>query len=259
LTKRDKRSTKEEQPAAQAPNREQPEEPNLSEDEHKEIVQFHDRKRNRRRAPKLKVISKPGKPLGIDFGSLVEVTRLMSAFGTSEIDHANLMLYGIVNAACAGSRENPPSEGDINRLLAAVTGIGATDETEGMLATQMVATHAAGIDMLRRSKDAETLLARERYGNIAVKLLRTFAAQVEALQRYRGKGQQKVTVEHVHIHAGGQAIVGAVTAGEGGKEKSDEQAHAPSQITHEPGIPMWSQDPEREAVPVPGGARKAPV
>jgi hypothetical protein len=29
-------------------------------------------------------------------------------------------------------------------------------------------------------------------GNLAVKLLRTFAAQTEALQRYRGKGQQKV-------------------------------------------------------------------
>ena len=259
MTKRGKRSTKEEQPAAQAPDREGPDEPNLSEDEREEILQFSDRRHNRRRAPKLQVSSKPDKALDIDFGSLVEATRLMSAFGTSEIDHAELMLNGIVNAACHGSRENPPSECDINRVLAAVTGIGATDETEGMLATQMVATHAAAIDMLRRSKDAETLLARERYGNLAVKLLRIFAAQVEALQRYRGKGQQKVTVEHVHVHAGGQAIVGAVTAGEGGKEKSDEQVHAPSQITHEPGIPMWSQDPEREAVPVPGGARKAPV
>ena len=89
--------------------------------------------------------------------------------------------------------------------------------------------------------------------------VRAVATLCEALNRHRGKGQQKVTVEHVHVHAGGQAIVGAVTAGEGGKEKSDEQVHAPSQITHEPGIPMWSQDPEREAVPVPGGARKAPV
>jgi hypothetical protein len=44
-----------------------------------------------------------------------------------------------------------------------------------------------------------------------VKLLRTFAAQTEALQRYRGKGQQKVTVEHVHVHTGGQAIVGSVS------------------------------------------------
>jgi hypothetical protein len=46
------------------------------------------------------------------------------------------MLSGIVNAARHGSPKN--SERDINGLLAAVSGIGATDETEGMLATQMV-------------------------------------------------------------------------------------------------------------------------
>jgi hypothetical protein len=38
---------------------------------------------------------------------------------------------------------------------------------------------------------------------------------LEALDRYRGTGQQKVTVEHVHVHSGGQAIVGAVTGGRG--------------------------------------------
>ncbi len=27
---------------------------------------------------------------------------------------------------------------------------------------------------------------------------------------HRGKGQQKVTVEHVHVHSGGQAVVGVV-------------------------------------------------
>jgi len=52
-------------------------------------------------------------------------------------------------------------------------------------------------------------------GNLAVKLLRTYTAQPEALQRYRGNGQQKATVEHVHVHSGGQAIVGAVTGGTG--------------------------------------------
>jgi hypothetical protein len=46
--------------------------------------------------------------------------------------------------------------------------------------------------------------------------------QVEALQRYRGKGQQKVTVEHVHAHSGGQAIVGTVHPGGGGKKKLGE-------------------------------------
>ena len=51
----------------------------------------------------------------------------------------------------------------------------------------------------------------ERNINRATKLMRTFVAQMEALTRYRGKGQQKVTVEHVHVNAGGQAIVGSVT------------------------------------------------
>ena len=42
------------------------------------------------------------------------------------------------------------------------------------------------------------------------KLSRTYATLLEALNRHRGKGQQKVTVEHVHVHPGGQAVVGAV-------------------------------------------------
>jgi hypothetical protein len=46
---------------------------------------------------------------------------------------------------------------------------------------------------------------------LAIKLLRTYTKQMEALQRYRGKGQQKVTVEHVRVHSGGQAIVGTVS------------------------------------------------
>jgi hypothetical protein len=44
------------------------------------------------------------------------------------------------------------------------------------------------------------------------------AAPLEALNRHRGKGQQKVTVEHVHVHAGGQAVVGTVEAPGGSAE-----------------------------------------
>jgi hypothetical protein len=36
--------------------------------------------------------------------------------------------------------------------------------------------------------------------------------QMEALNRYRSKGQQKITVEHVHINSGGQAIIGNVNS-----------------------------------------------
>jgi hypothetical protein len=32
---------------------------------------------------------------------------------------------------------------------------------------------------------------------------RTFAMLLDALNRHRGKGMQKITVEHVHVHSGG--------------------------------------------------------
>jgi hypothetical protein len=89
----------------------------LSEDERKEIHAFRDRKRDRPRTPNARVKSAPRKPLHLDFPSAVEITRFMSAFGTSEAAFANLMLYGIQNAACEGGPKNPPSEQDINRAL----------------------------------------------------------------------------------------------------------------------------------------------
>ena len=66
-------------------------------------------------------------------------------------------------------------------------------------------------------------------GNLAVKLLRTYTAQIEALAKLRRGGEQTVRVELVHVHSGGQAIVGAVThqsrQGEGMQE-NDNQPHA---------------------------------
>ena len=43
---------------------------------------------------------------------------------------------------------------------------------------------------------------------------------MEALKRYRTTGEQKVTVQHVTVNDGGQAVVGTVTTGgRGGEEK----------------------------------------
>jgi hypothetical protein len=62
--------------------------------------------------------------------------------------------------------------------------------------------------------------ARDSHLNQANKLSRTYATLLESLNKHRGKGQQKVTVEHVHVHQGGQAIVGHVEhKREGGREK----------------------------------------
>jgi len=120
-------------------------------------------------------------------------------------------------------------------VLAAMMGIEPRDEIEGMLAVQMVATHNAAMECFRRAMlDNQTFEGRRENLNQANKLTRSYATLMEALNRHRGKGQQRVTVEHVHVHQGGQAIVGNVTPGGGVSSKSEDQPHAPA-ITHEPG------------------------
>jgi hypothetical protein len=210
------------------------------------------------KAPTIKVKSVPGKPLGIDMEP-IDAMRLLSTFGTVESGFASSMLSGLINAACDGGPAHPPGSRDINDALTAISGIGARDETEGMLATQMIATHAAAIRALRRLKGSETIAQQNSNGNLAVKLLRTFTMQIEVLQRYRGKGQQKVTVEHVNVNAGGQAIVGVVNSPEVNSKKSEQEADAAHAIAHAPDSALQCSDPEREAVPIAGGARKTPL
>ena len=73
----------------------------------------------------------------------------------------------------------------------------------------------------------QTFEGRRESLSQANKLSRTHVLLVEALNRHRRKSQQKVTVEHVHVHSGCQAIVGNVgTLGGGDRSKSEEQPDA---------------------------------
>jgi hypothetical protein len=109
------------------------------------------------------------------------------------------------------------SETDIhNRLAAAIqmfVELKPKNGVEGMLATQMVATHSAAMECMRRAMiEGQSFEGRDQNLKHAGKLMQTFARQMEVLDKHRGKGQQKITVEHVTVEAGGQAIVGNVTS-----------------------------------------------
>jgi hypothetical protein len=146
-------------------------------------------------------------------------------------------------------KNSSPDERDkqLSATVAALAGIGPKDELEGMIAAQLIAAHNAAMECYRRAMIGEqTFEGRRENLAQANKLSRTYAALLEALNRHRGKGQQKVTVEHVHVHEGGQAIVGNVEGG-GVRTKTENQPHA---ITYAPGQEMRSTNAEREAVPV---------
>jgi hypothetical protein len=125
-----------------------------------------------------------------------------------------------------------------------------------MLAAQLIASHNAAIECYRRSMIPEqTFEGRSENLNQANKLSRTYATLLEALNRHRGKCQQKVTVEHVHVHEGGQAIVGNIgTEGVGALTKPKDQPYA---LGYAPGTEMRSENTKREAVPVACDAERA--
>jgi hypothetical protein len=151
---------------------------------------------------------------------------------------------------------NPDAERIHERQVASLSllaGISPNDEFEGMLAAQLLASHNAAMECYRRAMIAEqTFEGRKENLGQANKLSRTHATLLEALNRHRGKGQQKVTVEHVHVHEGGQAIVGHVEGG-GMRTKTENQPHA---LGYAPGQTLRGENPERETVPIAGNGNR---
>jgi hypothetical protein len=189
--------------------------------------------------------------------------RLGDAFGTTSEDFARSQLNLVAGIANMGATPEG-QEAAINSMLAAISSVQPRDEVEGMLAVQMAATHNLAMDLLGKTKRAQYLQQQESNGNLAIKLLRTYTAQIEALAKLRRGGEQTVRVEHVHVHPGAQAIVGNVSnhAGGGGTQRNCDQPHAPinpKAPAFAPGSPLWSEDESRDAVSVPSGERESPL
>jgi hypothetical protein len=142
--------------------------------------------------------------------------------------------------------------------IAAVEEIKPRNPIEGMLAAQMVVTHAAAMECFRRAHLPEqSFEGRQMALSQANKLVRSYAALVEALDKHRGKGQQVVRVEHVHVHSGGQAIVGAVShpGGGGSGREVVGRPHAPAPAGSRGGSSLRGEDTERQPVPAASGPR----
>ena len=144
--------------------------------------------------------------------------KMLRAFGTSSDDlqqHFINQLTAIFKGC--SSTTNPDMEKVITACNMAITildEIRPRDIIEGMLITQMIGVHNLAMDTLYRAMHADqTFAGKEANVYQATKMLRTFTSQMDSLKNYRRKGQQKVTVEHVNVNQGGQAIVGSVTKG----------------------------------------------
>jgi len=182
----------------------------------------------------------------------------LKAIGGSPSDQWNSVLANQTTSALwLTHSDDETRDRQCSATVAGLVGIGPKDELEGMIAAQLIAAHNAAMECYRRAMLAEQTFEGRRENLLqANKLSRTYAVLLEALNRHRGKGQQKVTVEHVHVHSGGQAIVGVVEPpGGGDRQKSEDQPHA-KQIAHAPEPALWSPDAEEQPVPIASNAER---
>jgi hypothetical protein len=136
--------------------------------------------------------------------------RLREAFGNTLSDEfVEVMLGKLVE----GLRPGPfdaLEERTLNAALATIYSMRPNSELEALLAIQIVATAFSGLRFLRQSQHhmAEDFI--DVYGSYALKLLRLQTELIAAFERLRRGNKQTVEVRHVHIHSGGQGLVGIV-------------------------------------------------
>jgi hypothetical protein len=126
-------------------------------------------------------------------------------------------LLGQVSGALPYGKGHCENLEALNFALDAMASLEPRDGLEVMLCSQLVALHSQALEYLRRTMLPEqTNDGVDHNVNRATRLLRTFAILTESLRAHRSGGKQTVTVEHVTVQAGGQAIVGTVNRGLGG-------------------------------------------
>lgn len=148
--------------------------------------------------------SKTGHP----WAKLVETKMhgdVRQAFGSDDRGLVDLLANQLVYALPGNQIENAI---DLMRAIAPRDGV------EGLLAAQMAACHALAMHAARQAAvtNASYKIVAS-YAALSGGFMRTFAAQLEALNRGRGKATtQRFVVERVTVEAGGQAVVGTVAA-----------------------------------------------
>ena len=121
-------------------------------------------------------------------------------------------------AASADQFDHETAQRQADQYLALISELKPQDPFEGLLINQMVLVFRQALDFFTISNlpgNRGNTDIQDSISNRYIKLMRLFNQQLEALDKHRNKGKQTMTVEHVHVHKGGQAIVGNVKQGGG--------------------------------------------
>lgn len=138
----------------------------------------------------------------------------------------------------------------INAALCYVESMEPKTQAEALLLLQSYITHDAAIRAMAQLGNADWMPNIQIYGNLGVKLMRTFQGQMDTLTKMRSGGEQVVRHIYIDNRNGGQTVVAdkvTTTSGGGQNARNLEQAHAvgggPAMLGHDPhgqGVPIAS-------------------
>ena len=97
--------------------------------------------------------------------------------------------------------------------LDAADTIQAGNSLEKMLAHQMAACHQESMRLVSKAAFEQDPVSAGRMMNLSVRLMQTFQTGLLTFKRLRGNGEQRITIKHVSVSDGGQAVIGQVQAG----------------------------------------------
>ena len=113
-------------------------------------------------------------------------------------------LYVKCVQACAGGSEDVDLTKEMPTILHAIGEMAPQDVVESALITSFWALHSRGMKMLSSSSYAVN-------ANLATKLIRTSHETLEALLKWRRRGEQRIVIQHVNV----EGSVGNLVAGGG--------------------------------------------
>jgi hypothetical protein len=148
--------------------------------------------------------------------------ELREAFGDTLSDQ---FVEAMMGKLISGLRPNPfdvLEEVTLNAAIAVIASYKPASELEAFLMTQSVIAGFSGLRMLELS---QRHLGEENiavYGGYASRLLKLQTELIETLNRHRRGNSQSIVVKHVHIHAGGQGVIGIVNHDESPKRGGQE-------------------------------------
>ncbi len=138
------------------------------------------------------------------------IQALAKSLGLNSEDAAMLLASQAIRSVL---EVTPRATQSANALLGLIADAKPADSVEAMLIASMTVLHLKAGEAFSRATRAGFAQDPEKHLLLGAKLVKTQASVVEALTRYRRKGEQKVVVEHLTISDGGQAVVGNLNRG----------------------------------------------